>query len=238
MVSVAGTWSRRGSARSWLRRLGWAVAILAAVPFLLVVIYRVVPPPFSTLMLIRSVGGAQMDYRWTPIESISPELVKAVVAAEDAGICQHLGVEWGVLREVVREALDDESEPARGGSTIPMQTAKNLFLWPSRSYVRKGLELPLATWIDFVWPKQRVVEVYLNIAEWGPGIYGAEAAAQHHFRKPASKLTRREASLLAASLPNPLKRAPGKPGKGLSRYANRIAARIPSTEPHIGCLGV
>jgi len=179
-----------------------------------------------------------MDYRWMPIESISPELVKAVTAAEDAGICQHSGVEWNVLREVVQEALDDEGEPARGGSTIPMQTAKNLFLWPSRSYIRKGLELPLATWIDLAWPKRRVVEVYLNVAEWGPGVYGAEAAAQLHFKKPAAKLTRREASLLAASLPNPLKRNAAKPGKGLSRYANRIAARIPSTEPHLGCLGL
>lgn len=238
MVSAAGTWARKGAARSWLRRLLWAVAALAALPLLVTLLYRFVPPPASTLMLIRAAEGHGMDYRWTPLEAISPELVKAVATAEDAGICRHSGVEWRVLREVVREAMDGEREPTRGGSTIPMQTAKNLFLWPSRSYLRKGLELPLASWIDLVWPKRRVVEVYLNIAEWGPGIYGAEAAARHHFKKPAAKLTRREASLLAASLPNPLARNPAKPGRGLSRYANRIAARIPSTQSVLGCLGV
>lgn len=237
--SAASTWARRGSARTWLRRLGYLIAALCVLPFLLVVFYRFVPPPASTLMLLRAIGGTAIDYRWTPIEDISPELGKAVVAAEDAGLCLHHGIEWDVLRNVVEEALDDDDEaPTRGGSTIPMQTAKNLFLWPSRSYVRKGLELPIAFWIDFAWPKRRTVEVYLNIAEWAPGVYGAEAAAQHHFGKPASKLNRREASLLAAALPNPLKRQPGKPGKGLKRYASRIAARIPSTEPVIGCLGL
>ena len=231
-------WRPRGSMRTWLRRAGWVLAALAALPLLLTILYRFVPPPVSALMLIRAVGGAGMDYRWTPIENISPELAKTVAAAEDAGICSHGGVEWSVLQDVVQEAIDGERQPTRGGSTIPMQVAKNLFLWPSRSYVRKALELPLATWIDFVWPKRRVVEVYLNIAEWAPGIYGAEAAAQHHFRKPASKLSRREASLLAAALPNPLTRKPGKPGRGLSSYARRIAARVPSTEPVLGCLGL
>jgi len=231
-------WRPRGSTRTWLRRAGWTLAALAALPLLLTIIYRFVPPPVSALMLIRAVGGAGMDYRWTPIDSISPELAKTVVAAEDAGICSHGGVEWGVLQDVVQDAIDGERQPTRGGSTIPMQVAKNLFLWPSRSYVRKALELPLATWIDFVWPKRRVVEVYLNIAEWAPGIYGAEAASQHHFRKPAAKLSRREASLLAAALPNPLMRKPGKPGRGLSSYARRIAARVPSTEPVLGCLGL
>ncbi|MGE0211527.1 MAG: monofunctional biosynthetic peptidoglycan transglycosylase [Parvibaculaceae bacterium] len=235
---VLGRWSRRGSARIWLRRAGWTLVALAALPFLLALIYRFVPPPVSALMLLRAAGGAGIDYRWAPFENISAELPKAVVAAEDAGLCSHGGVEWGVLQDVVQEAVDGEKQPSRGGSTIPMQVAKNLFLWPSRSYVRKGLELPLAIWIDLVWPKRRVVEVYLNIAEWAPGIYGAEAASQHHFKKPASKLTRREASLLAAALPNPLARQPGKPGRGLSRYARRIAARVPSTEPLLGCLGL
>lgn len=237
-MGLRAPWSRRGRARTCLRRVGWTLAALAALPLLLTVLYRFVPPPVSALMLIRALGGAGIDYRWTPLDKISPELAKAVVAAEDAGLCSHGGVEWGVLQEVVEEALDDEKEPARGGSTIPMQAAKNLFLWPSRSYVRKGLELPLAIWIDLLWPKRRVVEIYLNIAEWGPGIYGAEAAAQHHFGKPASKLTRREASLLAAALPNPRARHPGKPGKGFSRYARRISARVPSTEPVLGCLAL
>ena len=118
------------------------------------------------------------------------------------------------MQDVVNDAL--EGEATRGASTIPMQTAKNLFLWNGRSLIRKGMELPLALVSDFVWSKKRMMEIYLNIAEWGPGIYGIEAAAQYHFKVPASKLTSRQAALLAVSLPNPIDRNASKPGRGIA----------------------
>jgi len=221
---------------SWLRRglmaLGAFVALVAG----LAAAYRIVAPPASSLMLIRAAGGAAMDYRWVPIAQISPHLVRSVIAAEDARFCLHHGVDWEVLMGLVTQVIDSEDRPSRGGSTITMQTAKNLFLWPQRSYVRKALEIPLATWIDAVWPKQRAIEVYLNVAEWGPGIYGAEAAARHHFGKPAADLSRREAALLAATLPSPLERAAGKPGRAVKRLARRIEQRVAGTIPFLDCL--
>ena len=126
---------------------------------------------------------------------------------------------------MVDDVFDDDEGPIRGASTISMQTAKNLFLWDGRTFLRKGLEMPLALWMDLVWSKRRMIEIYLNIVEWAPGVYGAEAAAQHHFRKSAAKLTKREAALLAAVLPNPIKRKAGKPSKRVSAIANRILIR-------------
>jgi monofunctional biosynthetic peptidoglycan transglycosylase len=212
--------------------LGAFVALVAG----LAAAYRIVAPPASSLMLIRAAGGAAMDYRWVPIAQISPHLVRSVIAAEDARFCLHHGVDWEVLMGLVTQVIDSEDRPSRGGSTITMQTAKNLFLWPQRSYVRKALEIPLATWIDVVWPKQRVIEVYLNVVEWGPGIYGAEAAARHHFGKSAADLSRREAALLAATLPSPLERAAGKPGRAVKRRARRIEQRVAGTLPFLDCL--
>ena len=210
-----------------------ALAFLGVLPFAVSLAYRWVPPPASMLMAIRWVQGTAVDYRWQPLEAISPHLANAVAAAEDARFCEHRGIDWQTLEKL----MDEPGGPSRGGSTIAMQTAKNLFLWPSRSYVRKAAELPLAAWIDLVWPKPRVIEVYLNIVEWGPGIFGAEAAAQQHFGKPAADLTRNEAALLAAALPNPHERNAGNPGPGLRRLAQRLAARVPATVPHLECLG-
>ena len=221
---------REGPSGPWLRRVLHWLCVLAAVPVVLSVIYMVLPPPVSSVMLWKAWRG--IDYRWVPIEQISPALPKAVLAAEDARFCLHGAIDW----EAMSDALDDEGGPRRGASTITMQTAKNLFLWPGRSYIRKALEAPLAIWIDFLWPKQRILEVYLNIAEWGPGIYGAEAAARHHFKKSAADLTAREAANLAAVLPNPIKRIAGKPSPGVRRYAARIAARVPGTVPFLECL--
>jgi monofunctional biosynthetic peptidoglycan transglycosylase len=209
--------------------------VLIGLPYLLAVVYTVVNPPVSALMLWRLASGHGIDQRWVPLDSISPNLVQAVVTSEDARFCQHGGIEFDVLGELAGQAADG-SEPARGGSTITMQTAKNLFLWPSRSYVRKALELPLAFWIDLVWSKQRIVEVYLNIVEWGPGIYGAEAAARHHFGKPAAALSRREAALLAVALPDPLDRNASKPSRLLQRMAANLRLRVPATLSYLGCL--
>ena len=139
---------------------------------------------------------------------------------------------------MIDDAFDDDEGPLRGASTISMQTAKNLFLWDGHSFVRKGLEIPLAYWMDFAWSKRRMIEVYLNIAEWAPGIYGAEAASQFHFKKPASKLNRHEAALLAAVLPNPIKRSAGKPSRGVARIAERIERRMAGIGPYVTCLGL
>jgi monofunctional biosynthetic peptidoglycan transglycosylase len=223
----------RRRSRLW-RWIGLVLALLVILPFAASIAYRWAPPPVSMLMVQRWAEGEGIDYRWMPLDKISPHLAKAVVTAEDARFCDHRGVDWEALQMV----MDEPGAPTRGGSTIAMQTAKNLFLWPARSYVRKAVELPLAAWIDLVWPKRRVIEVYLNIAEWGPGIFGAEAAAQRHFGKPAAQLTRSEAALLAAALPNPHARNVARPGPGLRRQAARIRLRVPATTPHLGCLGL
>jgi monofunctional biosynthetic peptidoglycan transglycosylase len=236
-MTATGWRSQRAAWRLWARRLALALFALGGLMLALALAYRIVAPPVSSLMLIRALGGAPIDYRWVPIENISPNLVRSVVAAEDARFCLHHGVDWEVMRGLVAQVLDNEDEgPSRGGSTITMQTAKNLFLWPQRSYVRKAVEIPLAYWIDFAWPKERIVEVYLNVAEWGPGIYGAEAAARHHFGKAAGDLTRREAALLAAVLPNPLDRVAGKPTRQVKRRAGAIQRRVAGTLAFLDCL--
>lgn len=223
-----------------LKRFGWwllwVVGGLVAIPYVLTVVYLLVNPPVSTLMLWRGVSGVGIDQRWVPLSKISPQLVQAVVTSEDARFCEHAGVDLDVLGQLLGRAADTGGEPSRGGSTITMQTAKNLFLWPSRSFLRKALEIPLAFWVDLIWPKRRILEVYLNIVEWGPGIYGAEAAARYHFRKPAAALNGREAALLAVSLPNPLERMAGKPSRGLQRMATGLRLRIPSTLPYLDCV--
>jgi monofunctional biosynthetic peptidoglycan transglycosylase len=220
----------------WLRRVLAAVAVVVLLPYLLTLVYAVVPPPVSATMLWKKLDGQRIDYRWRPLADTSQNLVRSVVTAEDAGICRHNGVEWGVLGEVISEAMQREGGPTRGGSTITQQVAKNLFLWPSRSYVRKALEIPLALWIDLVWTKRRIVEVYVNIAEWAPGVYGAEAAAQHHFNKSAKALTRSQAARLAAALPNPVVRNAGRPGPQTRAKARTIRRRVNSTVPYLDCL--
>jgi monofunctional biosynthetic peptidoglycan transglycosylase len=201
------------------------------------IVYAIVPPPITNVMVMRLFAGNGLSKDWVSLDQISPHLPRAVIASEDARFCTHGGVDWIEFQEVLDEAFDDDEAPIRGASTIPMQAAKNLFLWDGRSIIRKGLELPVAVWMDFVWSKRRMIEVYLNIVEWAPGVYGAEAAAQHHFKKPASKLTRREAALLAAVLPNPIKRSAGKPSKRVSRIAQRIERRMAIMGPYLTCLG-
>ena len=158
--------------------------------------------------------------------SIARDLPLAVIASEDGRFCNHWGVDWAAVKDAVQEARK-RGRGFRGASTIPMQTAKNLYLWTDRSYVRKVLEVPLAYLLTIFWPKERVIEVYLNIAQWGPGIFGAEAASQHYFRKSASQLTRREALLLAVSLPAPRLRNPGKPSPRMLRMAKAVERRMP-----------
>lgn len=221
--------------RPVLRRVGLAVLAVLILPYALIFLY-LLPfiHPVSTLMLRDLVLLRGYDRRWVSLDEISPVLVQSVMMSEDGQYCFHGGVDWAEMRMLVEDTL--KGQATRGGSTIPMQTAKNLFLWNSRSFIRKGLELPLAVGSDFVWSKRRLMEIYLNIAEWGPGIYGIEAAAQYHFKVPASKLTRRQASLLAVSLPNPIDRNAGKPGRGLRRLAALIERRAQGSGDYIKCI--
>jgi monofunctional glycosyltransferase len=209
-----------------LRSLLVAIALVLLVPYVLTPFYAV-GHPVSTLMLWRSVTGRPVERHWIDLSAMSPSLPRSVVSAEDAKFCSHHGVDWDALREVVDDAED--GEVTRGGSTITQQIAKNLFLWPGRSVVRKALELPLALWIDAVLPKRRILELYLNIAELGPsGQFGAEAGANYAFGKSAASLSPREAALMAAILPNPIKRSARAPGPGVRRLAVTYMARAVS----------
>lgn len=222
--------------RRALRWAFYAMVILIAWPVVMTVIYAVVPPPISNIMVLRALSGNGIDKRWVSLDEISPHLPRAVITSEDARFCEHKGVDWQEFQGVVQDALDNDEGPVRGASTIPMQTAKNLFLWDGRFVVRKVIEVPEALWMDLVWSKRRMIEIYLNIVEWAPGVYGAEAAARHHFKKSARDLTRRESALLAAVLPNPIKRNAGKPSKGVRTIANRILLRMRGMEPYLTCL--
>jgi monofunctional biosynthetic peptidoglycan transglycosylase len=206
------------------RNLLLILLVVLLLPYLVAPFYRV-GHPVSTLMAWRTLTGAPMSRQWIDFSAISPYLPRSVVGAEDAKFCSHHGIDWGALREVIDDAEED-GEVTRGGSTITQQVAKNLFLWPGRSLVRKALEFPLALWIDLVLPKQRILEIYLNIAELGPtGQFGAQAGATYAFGHPASALSPREAALLAAILPNPVKRSARNPGPGVRRLAGTYMAR-------------
>jgi len=228
------TQSRRPRPFFWRLARLLAVVLLAVLllPYLIVPLYRFVNP-ISTLMVWRWATGARVVRVTVPLERIAPLLPATVVASEDARFCTHGGVDWGEIRDAIEEA-DDLSE-ARGGSTITQQVAKNLFLWGGRSFVRKALELPLALWIDLVLPKRRVLEIYLNIAEWGPnGQFGAEAGSRYAFGKPARDLNSREAATLAAILPNPHRRSARTPGPAVRRLAGVYETRARSAD--VSCL--
>ena len=215
--------------RLW-RRLWLAIVLLFGALVLALILYRFVPVP-STLMLGRWLTLQPVERQWVPLEQISPNLIRAVIAAEDQRFCTHAGVDWVELNAV----LEDEDGPSRGASTLTMQTVKNVFLWPGRSYIRKGLEIPLALAADFVWPKPRMIEIYLNVAEWGEGVFGAEAASQRSFNKPAAKLSAAEAARLAGALPNPILRDPGKPNRALQSASGRVQRRLGQLGPLGDC---
>lgn len=216
--------------RRWLLR---GLIALLLLPPVLTLLYAVVPP-VSTLMLGRYLQGLWVERDYVPLSAISPHLVRSVIASEDARFCQHNGIDWEALDRQI-EALNEGERP-RGASTITMQIAKNLFLWNDRDYVRKALELPLALMLDAMLTKRRLIEIYLNIAEWGEGVFGAEAAARAWFGKPASELTRTEAARLATALPNPLARNPARPRPGHDRLARVNRGRAAAIDPHLGCL--
>ena len=200
-----------------------AVLAVLLLPYVLVPFYRA-GHPVSALMAWRWATGAPVSRQWIDFAAISPSLPRSVVGSEDSRFCSHHGVDWSALQDAIDDAED--GEPSGGGSTITQQVTKNLFLWPGRSVIRKGLEIPLAMWVDLVLPKQRILEIYLNIAELGPsGQFGAQAGSAYAFGRPASSLTPREAALLAAILPNPVARSARNPGPGVRRLAAIYMAR-------------
>ena len=201
-----------------------ALLILAMLPIGAVVIHRFVPPPTTLLMIKQAVAGNGLDYQWRGLDDISPRLVEAVIAAEDARFCEHRGFDF----EAIEKALDSNARgrKVRGGSTISQQTAKNVFLWPGRDWIRKGLEAGYTVLIETLWGKRRIMEVYLNVAEWAPGVYGAEAAARRWYGKSAADLTTREAARLAAILPSPRRYKAASPSPYVRRRAGRVQAAM------------
>ena len=217
----------------WLARLLLVRIPLAfiAITVLWVLILKWVPVLVTPLMVSRSIEyRSDDDFRthkkWRSYEKISPELAKAVIASEDNLFAEHNGFDWKEMRKAIDEHKK-KGKKLRGASTISQQTAKNVFLFPTRSFVRKAFEAYFTVLIEWIWGKERILEVYLNVAEMGKGIYGAEAAAQEIFGKSASELTRRESSLIAACLPNPIDRHAGKPSQYVSKRAGQIRTLIP-----------
>jgi monofunctional biosynthetic peptidoglycan transglycosylase len=230
------------------RRHGWGrvlrdvvvtvLAVLIFGPIVAVLVYKIVPPPVTILMLERMAQGQGLDHRWTPLSEMSPALPRAAVASEDGHFCTHHGFDFGAIEKAMKH---DERKPnaIRGGSTISQQTAKNVFLWPDRSWVRKGFEAYFTVLIEAIWGKRRIMEVYLNTVEMGPGVYGVEAASQHYFHVDARNLNPAQAARLIAILPSPLKWQVVDPGAYVRRRSGRID-KAESTVRRVGsadCIG-
>jgi monofunctional biosynthetic peptidoglycan transglycosylase len=220
---------RNWMAKLW-RLLKWLALIFLGTSVFFTLLYRFFPVPVTPLIPIRFAeqiaGDRDIVYRrnWISIDEMSPYLIQAVVASEDQRFLEH----WGFDFESMRKAFEHnkKGKKVRGGSTISQQTAKNVFLWPARSYVRKGLEAYFTFLIEVCWSKERIMEVYLNVIEYGNGIYGCEAASEYYFKKPCSKLTRNEAALLAAILPSPLKSNPARPSNYVLRRQQHVLKQM------------
>ena len=215
--------------RRWGRRfVVWAGKVLlafVAVSLLMTVIYRFVPPPFTWTMAGDMLAGHGATKQWRALDRIDPDIPRAAIAAEDSSFCSHSGFDYdSIAAAMYRNAKG--GKVLRGGSTISQQTAKNVFLWQGGGYFRKALEAYFTVLIELVWPKRRIMEVYLNVAETGIGTYGVEAGAQRYFKHGAGNVTRAEAARIAAVLPLPKKRAGAAPKGFTRRYGNSIAARI------------
>ena len=216
--------------RKIYRWLLWLVAGLFALSLLLVILYRFVPVPYTPLMAIRAVqqknseGKAVLHHQWVPLEDISANMMMAVVASEDQRFFEHIGLDMEQIKKARKENLTRRRP--RGASTISQQTAKNVFLWPRSSWFRKGLEVYFTFLIELFWSKERILEVYLNSIEMGKGIYGAEAVARQHFNTSASQLTRYQAALIAATLPNPLRFSSRNPSAYIQRRTQEILRQM------------
>ena len=201
--------------------LAWLILGFVGLSLALVLLFAVVPPPYTATMAMDD-NGATKD--WTPLSRIDRNMVDAVIAAEDGKFCAHDGFDREAIEKAYRQ--NQQGGRIRGGSTISQQTAKNVFLWQGGGYVRKGLEAWFTLLIEKIWGKRRIMEVYLNVAETGIGTYGAEAGAQRYFGKSAARLSPTEAARMAAALPQPKKRSVKNPGGWLRRHGNTVAARI------------
>ena len=213
-----------------------ALGLFGALPLAVVLWSAFLPVPGTPLMALRMIEGEGWRQSWRSLDEISPNLPLAVLAAEDNAFCQHHGIDWPGMAKAWKEVERGKRDESRGASTLSMQLTKNLLLWPARDPLRKGLELVYVTWIEMLWPKRRIVEVYLNIVEWAPGVYGAEAAAQYHFGVGADQLSARQAALLAAVLPNPRKFNAGKPSGYINGRAAALQQRMQDIRPLVDCL--
>jgi monofunctional glycosyltransferase len=207
-----------------LRVIAGSFVVLVVGSIIWAGVYRFEPPPGTLLMVERKLSGQEISHSWMPLDQISPHLVTAVIAAEDTRFCLHNGIDFNAIDEAFEDA--ENGKRLRGASTISQQTAKNVFLWSHRGWVRKSAEAWMTLVIETLWPKRRIMEVYLNIAEWGDGLFGAEAAAQKRFGKSARNLTQREAALLAAVLPNPHKWRVDPPGPYVKRRTRMLRGRM------------
>ncbi len=217
-----------------LRAAGFVVLLVLLLPYVLTPFYAF-GEPVSTVMLWRRMTGQRVERMYLPLARMSSSLPLAVIAAEDGRFCEHYGVDLAGIRDAINDA--DDLSDIRGGSTLTQQVAKNLFLWPGRSFVRKVLEFPLSLWIDLILPKRRIMEIYLNIAELGPnGEFGAEAGARRAFGRSARDLSRYQAALLAATLPNPHDRDARRPGPGLRRLGGLYVGRAEQSAGAAACL--
>ncbi len=207
-----------------LRVIAWSFVLLIVGSIAWAAAYRFEPPPGTLLMVERSFSGQEITHSWMPLDKISPYLVTAVIAAEDTRFCLHNGIDFEAIDEAFEDA--ENGKRLRGASTISQQTAKNAFLWSHRGWVRKSAEAWMTLVIETIWPKRRIMEVYLNIAEWGDGLFGAEAAAQKRFGKSARNLTPGEAALLAAVLPNPHKWRVDPPGPYVKKRTRMLRGRM------------
>jgi monofunctional biosynthetic peptidoglycan transglycosylase len=202
-----------------------ALVLVVVVPPASVLAYRFVPPPITILMVERLFEGHGLDYRWRPLPSISPALQQAVVASEDERFCLHHGFDFQAMEKAM-QTNERRPDRLRGGSTISQQTAKNVFLWPGRSYLRKAVEAWYTVLIEAIWGKRRIMEAYLNVVEFGPGVYGAQAAAQRFFHEDANEITPAQAARMAAVLPRPLKWKAAAPGPYIARRSRHIGGAM------------
>jgi monofunctional glycosyltransferase len=235
-VSVERT-RKRGMRRKkhpWLRRAFRLISVIAAIIVLSIIAFRFINPPITPVMAVEKLRGHTLRHQWLPLEAMSPQLPLAAIASEDGRFCAHWGVDWSAVNEAIKEGGGFGA--FRGASTIPMQTAKNLYLWSGRSYVRKAIEVPLAYAMSLLWTKARMMEVYLNVAQFGPGIFGVEAASRYYFHKSAADLTRHEAVLLVAALPNPRFRNPARPSRRMLLVTRAVERRLPIMFQRAGCL--
>ena len=217
--------SNASKGRKFWRRLGKVILILFAISILLPILYRWVNPPVTTFQVVQAVSnGTGIHKKWVPIEKISPYMYRAAIASEDNYFLGHNGFDVIALNTVMEERKSGRRK--RGGSTISQQTAKNVFCWPKSSWVRKGVETYFTFLIETFWSKERIMEVYLNVIEMGPGIYGAEKAAQTYFNCHASQLTAHQAALITACYPNPQKRNPAHPTAYLQGRAANIEGKM------------